>query len=286
VRRGVAARWRCFQVRTAPGDVERAAALLHAATGALTSAEAKPGNHDIIVSAYVPARGAAQIARRVSEILEPLRMRAEQSDVAEEEWERAWKRFYRPFKIATKTYVAPNWERGFRPPPGSNVLWLDPGMAFGTGLHDSTRLAMALLLQHVRPKRVVLDLGCGSGILGLAAAQCGATVYSSDTDPIAVQATKRNFEVNGLRAAAILRARGTPASFPEAHLIAANITAAVLMRLAKPFARKLRARGILVASGFSQRSAGSLNEAFEHAGLRRVESLASGPWRAYAYRKA
>jgi ribosomal protein L11 methyltransferase len=115
----------------------------------------------------------------------------------EEDWANAWKRHYGVQRIGARTVIVPSW-LDYEPQPHEVVLHLDPGMAFGTGLHPTTQLCVRLLEQHVRPGQRTLDLGAGSGILALAAAKLGARpVLALDNDPIAVDATVENVARNG-----------------------------------------------------------------------------------------
>jgi ribosomal protein L11 methyltransferase len=118
--------------------------------------------------------------------------------IAEEDWANAWKRYYTVQRIGRRSVVVPSWQE-YQPKPDDIVLKLDPGMAFGTGLHPTTRLCVALLEQYVTPGASTLDLGCGSGILAVAAVLLGARpVLALDTDPIAVTATQQNAALNGV----------------------------------------------------------------------------------------
>jgi ribosomal protein L11 methyltransferase len=158
-------------------------------------------------------------------------------------------------------------------------------MAFGTGLHPTTRMALRLLLDRVARGDVVLDIGCGSGILGIAAALRGTLVYASDSDEIAVNATRANFAANGLRARRILHASDVPASFPQAHTIVANMTGRVLARLAPSLASKLVLGGSLITSGVVAGGKDELLAALAQAGLKRETVLTQGEWFAFAHRK-
>src|SRR5215213_3983782 len=113
----------------------------------------------------------------------------------EEDWANAWKQHYTIQRLGARTVIVPSWLE-YVPQPGDIVLRLDPGMAFGTGLHPTTQLCIEFIEQYVTPGMPVLDLGCGSGILAIAAARLGATVLALDTDPIAVSATRENVERN------------------------------------------------------------------------------------------
>ena len=289
-----------------------AAALLETATGALTAIEVGPkcGRDGAVaplarISVHVPKAEARRAASRLAKMLALARTRRllprlalQKNDVRAQAWASAWKKYYKPFQITPGLYIVPSWERAFKIPRGSMMLWLDPGMAFGTGQHASTQLATALLLTRVKRGMTVLDIGCGSGILALAAAQRGAHVYASDIDSIAVHATRDNFAANRLAAAKVLRRRGVPASFPRAHLITANITARVLEGLAPAFARKLRPGGLLITSGIIKSAASKVLKALAREKLERVETgrrgqlvfedgrpSVAGVWRAYVHRK-
>lgn len=289
-----------------------AAALLETATGALTAIEVGPkcGTDGVVaplarISVHVPKADARSAASRLTQMLARARARrilprltVYKKDVGADAWASAWKKYYKPFQIAPALYIVPSWDRRFKAPRGSKVLWLDPGMAFGTGQHASTQLAIGLLIPRVARGMTVIDIGCGSGILALAAARCGARVYASDVDSIAVHATRDNFAANKLTAAKILRQRGVPASFPRAHLVTANITARVLEGLAPALARKLRPGGLLITSGIIKSSASKVLKSLARENLERIETgrraqlafengrpFVAGVWRAYVHRK-
>jgi ribosomal protein L11 methyltransferase len=290
--------WRRFSLLVRPSDVEPASALLAAATGSLAVVE-EPGDDDsqndttVRVSAYVhtPAATSAAVAvrsrfarSRRDGLLPGARLCAAVT-VRDEDWAESWKRFYRPFAIVPGLWVAPSWEPDFRAPRGGNTLWMDPGMAFGTGLHPTTVLALRMLLPLVAPQRPMIDIGCGSGILGIAAGLAGARVSACDVDPIAVSAARANFRANGLTPASVRRVRGVPASFGRAPLVAANITADVLVDLAPSLAAHLTKTGTLVTSGVTKRGRRDVLDAFAAEGLRQTAERRSGEWFAFAHRK-
>lgn len=120
--------------------------------------------------------------------------------LAEEDWANAWKASYHPLRVGRRFWIVPAWERdNVRPEADELAIILDPGMAFGTGLHPSTQLCLCLMEDVVRPGQRVLDAGCGSGILSIAAARLGAArVDAFDIDPIAARATQENAALNEL----------------------------------------------------------------------------------------
>lgn len=296
-------RWRRLSLRVGASDLEQANALLAAATGAQTSveeiaprggfgsdADRRPSHFR--VSAYVSGERARAAERSFRSALARARRhklvkhaRASSASVRDDDWASGWKRYYKPMRVASATYVVPSWHRDFKAPRGARTIMLDPGMAFGTGQHATTKMALDLLLARVRSGANVIDVGCGSGILGIAAAQRGARVYACDLDPIAVSATLDNFRGNSVRAFAVKRASGVPRTFPRASIVVANITAAALEPLAPDFARALVRRGALVTSGITRRGRRALLDEFSRHGFRLEEERKSGEWFAFAHVK-
>lgn len=291
--------WRRYSIFVRPSDVEPASALLSAATGSAVVVE-EPGEDDFYdgvplrVSAYVHSSITKSVAQalkagfarsRRAGLLPGARLCAA-ATVRDEDWAESWKRFYRPFAIAPHLWIAPSWETDFRAPRGSRTLWMDPGMAFGTGQHPTTVLALRMILPLVKPGCKAIDIGCGSGILGIAAGLAGAKVYACDVDPVAVAAARDNFRANGLRAASLRRIAGVPAAFGLAPLVMANITADVLVRLAAPLANCLAKSGTLVTSGVTKRGRADVLAAFAGQGLRLHAQRRSGEWFAFAHRKS
>ena len=198
--------------------------------------------------------------------------------VEDRDWTEAWKAGYEPQRIG-RLVIAPSWLE----PPGDGdavLLRLDPGMAFGTGLHPTTRACLSML-QEVEPMPGrVLDVGSGSGILGIAALALGAeTVDALDTDAEAVAATAANAGVNGFADRVSVRQGtldGAPAEpFP---LVLANLVAVVLVELAPRLAAHLAPGGTLLASGIIDERAGEVEAALAAAGLDRAEHRIDGEW--------
>lgn len=286
-------KWRRFALHVKDSDVEVASAILSAAGGAAVAVdEAGFDRKRPLVSVFVPLAKAARTRSALRSALAKARRdgllsdaRLSSTTIGEEDWATSWKRYFKPSLLAKGLYVVPSWHKNFRPPRQGRSILLDPGMAFGTGQHATTKMALRLLLPYVRPRKPMIDVGCGSGILAIAAAQLGARAYACDNDPIATKATGENFARNRLRPAAILRASGVPPSFPRSPLIVANITADILAALAPVFARKLEDGGALITSGVTKRGCAPLLRAFARGGLHRVREEKSGEWIAFAHVK-
>jgi ribosomal protein L11 methyltransferase len=219
--------------------------------------------------------------------------------VHEEDWAEAWKEHFPVMRIGRRIVIKPTW-RTYDPGPGDVVVALDPGMAFGTGLHPTTRLCLAGLEGWADDGLVagsrVLDVGCGSGILAVAAGLLGAAeLHGVDTDPIAVEASRENAARNGVAIA--VRAGSLPVEGGPFDLVLANLVASLLVALASELAAALRlagrdgAEGLrspggarvqrggrLLASGIFIDREPEVVAAFEAAGLRIVGRAQETDW--------
>jgi ribosomal protein L11 methyltransferase len=261
-----------------------------------------------VIKTYLPLDAQAEDARqRIEQALWHLgQMRPvgqlQARTLEEEDWANAWKQHYSVLRLGERTVVVPSWLE-HEAEPGEVVLRLDPGMAFGTGLHPTTQLCLRLLERYARPGQRVLDLGTGSGILAIAAAKLGAgPVLALDNDPVAAAVAAENVALNGVadtvRAAeGSLGAGGSMGHWltgdfgegvaqdaeatPPAHqfdLIAANLIAKVLVILAADLAAALAPGGALISSGIIDTREADVVAAFEAAGLRQVERHVEGEW--------
>lgn len=200
--------------------------------------------------------------------------------VDDRDWTEAWKADYRPQRIG-RVVIVPSW---LDEPiaPDEVAIRLDPGMAFGTGLHPTTRGCLTLL-QRISPMPArVLDVGSGSGILGIAALRLGAEhVEALDTDPLAVEATAANAAANDL-GDRVLALRGTLPAIPERGrrfgLILANLVAGLLVELARGLAAHVDPGGTLLASGIIEPRGSEALAALTAAGFVLVERLDDGEW--------
>ena len=197
------------------------------------------------------------------------------SSLREEEWATAWKNYYHPTKIGEQLVVCPTWEE-YAPGPGELVLRLDPGMAFGTGTHHTTRLCCRLLEETVRPGDSILDMGTGSGILSIASLMLGAKrAVGVDIDPVAVRTAAENAALNVYEEPAftalagdLVRDRTLAGKVGEGYdVIAANIVADVIIAIAPAFPRHLKAGGRVVASGIILPRKEEVLAALEEVGL-------------------
>jgi len=248
-----------------------------------------------VVRGYVPARdpeAAAAAGARTREALGHLQAFGLRpiGDLAtrvvdEADWASSWKRFFPVLRIGRRIVIRPTWRR-HRRAPDEIALALDPGMAFGTGLHPTTRLCLAALEDSADRGRLreggsVLDLGCGSGILAIAAARLGAgRVLGLDTDPIAVESAAANVRRNRLLRRVRVRRGTLPTGGPTFDLILANLIAALLIELAPALAAELRSSGTLIASGIFMDREPAVRAAFEAAGLGIDRRSDEGDWAA------
>lgn len=209
--------------------------------------------------------------------------------VHDSDWASAWKRHVRVMRIGRRIVIRPTWRR-HRRAPGDVVIAMDPGMAFGTGLHPTTRLCLAgierwaddgLLSRgaaadgHAR----LLDVGCGSGVLAIAAGLLGAgELVGVDTDPIAIEATLANAGRNRLRRRVRAWQGTVPTGAAPFDLVAANLIASVLVALAPRLRDELRPGGRLLASGIFVDREGDVRSALAAAGLAILRREAEGDW--------
>ncbi len=245
-----------------------------------------------VVRAYVPARDPATAEAAVAQATEALghlqafglRPIGELTTrlVHEADWADAWKRHFPVLRLGRRLVIRPTWRR-HRASADDVVLALDPGMAFGTGLHPTTRLCLvaleALAARGALAGRRVLDVGCGSGILAIAAARLGAAeVLGVDTDPIAIEATEANAARNGVAKCVAARVGSLPAAGGPRDVVLANLIASLLVALAGPLRDELVPAGTLLASGIFRDREGEVVAAFGAAGLDVVGRSADGDW--------
>jgi ribosomal protein L11 methyltransferase len=278
-------------VRHAPGgaSVEPAFELVDEGLSARVDA-----GRPAIVRAYLPARDAGGArtaiadARRALGHLQAFGLRPigelDVRVVHEEDWAHAWKSHFPVLRIGRGLVIRPTWRR-HRRVPGDVVLSLDPGMAFGTGLHPTTRLCLEGIEAWADDGLLaggtarMLDVGCGSGILSIAAALLGAgSVVAVDTDPIAVEATRSNARLNRVARRVHVRRGSVPSGGGPFDLVVANLITSLLVDLAEGLRDELRPGGRLLASGVFADREGDVRAAFGAAGLEVAGRRAEGDW--------
>ena len=294
--------WLEIAVEVAGIDAEIAADLLRQACPGGVAIET-PSRLDLATETYVPDGDAASLVKgyvRPADDVERLRRNLEIAlqtaplqrpavwhetrELADEDWRDAWKKYFGVQRIGKRLVIVPSWVE-HHPKTDDIVLRIDPGMAFGTGQHPTTAMCLAAL-EDVVNGASVLDLGCGSGILGIAAAKLGARrIVAIDIDPQAIKATRANAAENDV--ADVIEAReGTLETASEQFdIVVANIRGLTLERLAPLLARALAPGGSLIASGFLEDAVNGLRAAFEGAGLRVEQTVEDGIWRAIVARR-
>lgn len=282
--------------RVAPGgaSVEPAFELVDEGLGARID-PSRPA----IVRAYVPARDRVAVRTAVRDVREALgHLQAfdlrpigelQTRVVDEADWAQAWKAHFPVLRVGRRIVIRPTWRR-HRRAPTDVVLALDPGMAFGTGLHPTTRLCLAAIEGLADDGRLrtgrsadgsarVLDVGCGSGILSIAAAKLGAgEILGVDPDPIAVESTTANARRNRLGRQIRARRGSVPTGEAPFDVVLANLIASLLVSLAGDLGRELADDGTLVASGIFVDREPEVRAALADVGLRVVDRTAEGDW--------
>lgn len=203
----------------------------------------------------------------------------------EVDWENEWKKFFKPRRVGSHFVVRPTWE-SFDALPGDKVIVLDPGQAFGTGDHPTTRMCLEYLEMQVAPSNSVLDLGCGSGILAVGAKMVGAgETLAIDIDPIAVEVAKENITRNNVE---VKTAVGDVLELQlesRWDIVVSNIISATLINLAPDAAYALRPRGKWIVSGIITQNWSDVKKAAEKSGFTYIEHREEDGWNAGVFEK-
>ena len=218
----------------------------------------------------------------------------EESQTEDVDWVNNWKQYFHQFYI-DDILVIPSWEKVEEKDSDKLVIHIDPGTAFGTGMHETTQLCIRQLKKYVTEDTVILDVGCGSGILGMLALKFGAR-YSvgTDLDPCAIDATHENMEVNGISKSQYEvmigniiddKAVQDKTGYGKYDIVAANILADVLVPLTPVIVDQLKPGGIYITSGIIEEKEEPVVRAVKEAGLEVVEVTRQGEWVSVTARK-
>lgn len=250
----------------------------------------KSGQDGVLIKTYIPEE------RNVLEFVETVKARISQlpsfgldigegsvtlSNVKESDWANEWKKYYKPTKIGKKIVVKPSWEE-YKQEEGDLIIELDPGMAFGTGTHETTSMCIRELENYVDDTKTVFDIGCGSGILAIAAAKLGAKeVVAGDLDEVAVKVSKENCEINHVSDKVTVK-HGSLFEVVDskADVIVANIIADIIKILAKDVSKFLNEDGVFISSGIILAKIDEVCESLTENGFEIVKVERLGEWSA------
>ena len=250
----------------------------------------KSGQDGVLIKTYIPEE------RNVLELIETVKARiallpsfgldigegsVSLSNVNESDWANEWKKYYKPTKVGKKIVVKPSWEE-YEKQEGDLIIELDPGMAFGTGTHETTSMCIRELENYVDETKTVFDIGCGSGILAIAAAQLGAKeVVAGDLDEVAVKVSKENCEINNVSYKVVVK-HGSLFEVVDskADVIVANIIADIIKILAKDVSKFLKDEGVFISSGIILAKIDEVCQALEENGFEIVKVERLGEWSA------
>ena len=209
----------------------------------------------------------------------------------EEDWATSWQKYYQPIPVGNRLYIVPDWMRGQPVPEGRVPLYLNPGLTFGTGAHPTTQLCLELLEEALRPGDKVLDLGCGSGVLAIAALSLGASrAVGVDIDPKAADVAFENAALNGIGpdrlavyAGDVLSDKKLAAKLePGANrVVLANIVADVIIPLSARAGEFMAPDGVFLTSGIIDGRQDEVRAAMEASGFTVVKHLERSGWHAF-----
>jgi len=201
------------------------------------------------------------------------------------EWKDSWKQYFKPFRITEKTVIKPSWEE-YVPQEDELIIEMDPGMAFGTGTHETTKMCAVLGEKYIMENDRVLDLGCGTAILGILAAKLGASsVLAVDIDEAAVKTARQNVEKNG-ESNKVKVMRGTLNDVPEKafDLIFINIIADVILEISRDIKKYVKSGTHIILSGIIKDRKAEVKNKYTDLGFILIEELNMGEWEAMVFR--
>ena len=251
---------------------------------------------DVLVKAFVPNDETATTLPKIREDLEELSsncagytklgsLETTMREVEGDDWIEIWKTHFRPLHIGEKIVVCPEWI-AYDKKPFEEVVKLDSNMAFGTGEHETTAMCLKLLQEYLTPSSVCIDVGCGSGILGISAIKLGAKyAYLTDIDYVAVESAKHNSEINGVAdSVTVAHSNLLDNAEIKGDIMLANITAEILCGLAPSIPKNLKAGGTLILSGIIESRLEMVITAFAAQGLKLEKTLKEGEWLALSFK--
>ena len=242
-------------------------------------------NKDIAsVSVFIPSDRSymddlAYIRQRCEEL--SLHAEVELVGVNEEDWANSWKQYYKPVKIGERIVICPAWEK-YTPAEGELVIRMDPGMAFGTGTHETTRLVIRLLEKYTKVGQRMLDVGTGTGILAICASRLGAELCRAyDIDPTAVRVARENIKDSGLTNVTCDQSdllKQVSLEGGRYDLVCANIVADIIIRMTPDVGTYMKEDAVLLASGIIAERCDDVVACFEANGFTVIEKLTDNDW--------
>lgn len=250
----------------------------------------------VYIKAYFPDDG------NVEQTMADLRSAIEQLDDADidfgektmsmtklndEDWSTAWKQYYKPVQVSNHITITPSWEPYTKRHADELIITLDPGMAFGTGTHETTILCIQAIEKYIKRGYDVIDVGTGTGILSIAAAMLGANkVYAYDLDPVAVESARANVEMNNV-ASQVSVSKGNLLEdvHDQVDLIVANILAPIVIQLVEDIPKALKHNGRFIASGIVKSQQQAVEESIVSAGLAVEDVMIQNDWIAIIAKK-
>lgn len=247
----------------------------------------------VIVKAYFPESTAAETLKKVEKDLFELKenspldlgtLETVKRTVDGDLWREQWKEHFKPIKLG-RAVIVPEWIK-YDEKEGETKVLLDSNMAFGTGEHETTSMCVLFLEKYVKKSDVVLDVGCGSGILGITASKLGAKeVIMTDIDECAVTATEHNMELNDVKNCKVLLKNLLDDNTVKGDVIVCNIMAEVLIAFAPKIGDNLKENGVIILSGILTDRKDRVKKAYESAGFVMDDETVKGEWAAMAFRK-
>lgn len=251
---------------------------------------------EVLVKAFIPIEKSQKLIPQIRADIDECRERGKyfakfgtlemtKRLVEGDDWLEIWRKHFRPIHISDRIVICPEWIK-YEPQKGERVIKIDSNMAFGTGEHETTSMCLKLIESYLTPESVCIDVGCGSGILGIAAIKLGARkAYLTDIDEIAVESATHNAKINGVEdKVKVSHADLLNNADIKGDIICANITGEILCRLAPSIPKNMLKDGVLILSGIIESRLKMVTDAFRAQGLKLDKRIRDGEWFALAFR--